>query len=380
MPTIGIPKELALGERRVAATPETIGRLSKAGYEVVVERGAGEQAFIPDERFESAGAHVDSREKALSADLVLTVALEAEAINGLQPGGVLVGFLQPLDRPELAQALAAHGSTALAMELVPRTSRAQKMDALSAMSNIAGYKAVLLAAETLPKFFPLLTTAAGTVRPAQVLVLGAGVAGLQALATARRLGAVTAAYDIRPAAREQVESVGAAFVELSLDTANAEDRGGYAKALAKDDQARQVEELAQHIAKADVVISTALIPGRQAPVLITERGVGGMKPGSVIVDLAAANGGNCALTQCDQDVQYGGVQILGPANLPATMPLHASELYARTVMALVLEFTHEGGFQLDVDDEIVQGACITRDGAIVNERVAGYDAASTAST
>ncbi len=371
MPTVGVPRETAPGERRVAATPETAGRLAKAGYEVTVEAGAGAGAFFLDAEFEAAGARLGSRVDALGADVVLTVSPPTDELDALRPGAVVVGFLRPLDDPALAQALAAQGVTALAMELVPRTSRAQKMDALSAMSNIAGYKAVLLAADRLPKFFPLLTTAAGTVRPAQVLILGAGVAGLQALATARRLGAVTSAYDIRPAAREQVESVGARFVELELDTAEAEDQGGYAKALKEDEQARQVELLARHVAKADVVITTALIPGRQAPVLITERGIAGMRPGSVIVDLAAANGGNTAITRADEAVEHAGVRVLGPTNLAAEMPRHASELYARTVMALVLEFTAEGAFRPDFEDEIFQSACVTHDGAVVHERVRG---------
>jgi NAD(P) transhydrogenase subunit alpha len=262
------------------------------------------------------------------------------------------------------------------MELVPRITRAQKMDALSAMSTVAGYKAVLVAADLLPKFFPLLTTAAGTIRPAQVLVLGAGVAGLQALATARRLGAVTSAYDIRPAAREQVESVGAKFVELELDTSDSEDKGGYAKALAEEQQRRQVELLARHVARADVVISTALIPGRAAPVLITEAGVEGMQPGSVILDLAAANGGNCAVTEADERVVHRDVQVFGPTNLPATMPLHASQMYARTLGALVTEFTADGAFVPDFEDEIVQGACVTHDGEVVHERVRGLLAPS----
>ena len=256
------------------------------------------------------------------------------------------------------------------MELVPRISRAQKMDALSAMSTVAGYRAVLLAAERLPKFFPLLTTAAGTVRPARVLVLGAGVARLQALATARRLGAVTAAYDVRAAAREQVESVGAAFVELDLDAGDAEDAGGYARALGADDQARQVEALAAHVAEHDVVITTALIPGRPAPRLVAAGGVEAMRPGSVVVDLAAPNGGNCALTEPGGEVVHAGVTVLGPLDLAADMPLHASEMYARTVAALVQEFVADDGtFAVDLDDEILSSAVVAHGGAVVNERV-----------
>ena len=376
MALLGVPRETGPGETRVAITPDAVPRLTKAGHEVVVERGAGEAAYCPDADYEAQGARVGSRADALGADVVATVQPPEDELDALRSGAAVVGFLQPLDRPELAQALASRGVTALSMELVPRITRAQKMDALSAMSTVAGYKAVLLAADLLPKFYPLLTTAAGTIRPAQVLVLGAGVAGLQALATARRLGAVTSAYDIRPAAREQVESVGAKFVELELDTSDAEDKGGYAKALAEDQAARQVELLARHVAKADVVISTALIPGRAAPVLITQEGVEGMQPGSVVVDLAAANGGNCAVTQPDERVLHGDVQVVGPTNLPATMPLHASQMYARTLSALVLEFTDEGAFALDFDDEIAQGACVAHGGEVVHERVRGLLAPS----
>jgi len=315
------------------------------------------------------GCDIVDRASALDADVVATVGGLAD-LSGVRAGGVVIGLLSPLDQPESVSAYADAGVTAVSMELVPRTSRAQRMDALSAMSTVAGYKAVLLAASSLPKFFPLLTTAAGTVRPARVLVLGAGVAGLQALATARRLGAVTASYDVRAAAREQVESVGATFVELELETADAEDARGYAKALTEDDQARQVEALAAHVAEHDVVISTALIPGRAAPQLITARGVEGMRPGSVIIDLAAANGGNCQVTKPDETVTHAGVTVLGPTNLPSTMPLHASEMYGRTVAAFIQEFlTDEGELVLDPEDDIVQSAVLTRDGAIVNDRV-----------
>lgn len=371
MAVIGVPRETGPGENRVAITPDMADRLRKAGYDVAVERGAGEHAYFPDAEYEAQGARLVGRDEALGADLVATVAPPEDELGKLRAGAVVIGFLQPLDRPDLAAALAEQSVTALSMELVPRITRAQKMDALSAMSTVSGYKAVLLAADTLPKFFPLLTTAAGTIRPAQVLVLGAGVAGLQALATARRLGAVTSAYDVRPAAREQVESVGAKFVELELDTSDAEDQRGYAKALTADQQARQIELLARHVAKADIVISTALIPGRAAPVLITEAGVEGMNSGAVIIDLAAANGGNCALTKPDERVVRNGVQILGPTNLPASMPLHASQMYARTLTALVTEFTTDGAFTLNFDDEIIQGACVAHGGDVVNERVRG---------
>ena len=371
MAILGVPRETSVGETRVALTPDTVDKLASAGYDVIVERGAGEAAYFPDAEYEEKGARLVSRDEALGADLVATVTPPEDEIDKMRSGSALVGFLQPLDRPALSSALAERGVTAFSMEMVPRITRAQKMDALSAMSTVAGYKAVLVAADLLPKFFPLLTTAAGTIRPAQVLVLGAGVAGLQALATARRLGAVTSAYDIRPAAREQVESVGAKFVELELDTSDSEDKGGYAKALAEEQQRQQVELLARHVARADVVISTALIPGRAAPVLITEDGVEGMQPGSVILDLAAANGGNCAVTQADERVVHHDVQVFGPTNLPATMPLHASQMYARTLTALVTEFTADGAFAPDFEDEIVRGACVTHDGDVVHERVRG---------
>ncbi len=369
--TVGVPRETSPGERRVAATPETIQRLKKAGLDVLVEEGAGVSAYISDEQFSEAGATIASREEALGAEVVVTISPPREDLARFRPGSTVIGFLRPLDDPDGVAAMATSGVTGIAVELVPRITRAQSMDALSAMSTVAGYKAVLLAADHLPKFLPLLTTAAGTIRPAQVLVLGAGVAGLQALATARRLGAVTSAYDVRAAAREQVESLGARFVELELETQDAEDAGGYAKALAEDEQERQVRLLAQHIAKVDVVITTALIPGRRAPVLITDEGVKGMQPGSVIIDLAAANGGNCTVTRPDETVLHRGVQILGPTNLPAEMPLHASQMVARTYMALITAFTKDGRFNPDPEDEIIAGATVTRDGEIVHERVRG---------
>lgn len=367
---VGVARESASGERRVALTPDVAARLIKKGCQVKIEEGAGITASYTDESFRQSGCEVVSRSVVLGSDLVATVAgLETGEVGQMKEGALLVGLLSPLDRPEVIQQMASSGATIVAMEMVPRITRAQKMDALSAMSTVAGYKAVLLAADTLPKFFPLLTTAAGTVRPAKVLILGAGVAGLQALATARRLGAVTAAYDIRPAAREQVESVGASFIELELDTTDSEDKSGYAKALAEDKQRRQVELLAKHVAEHDVVITTALIPGRAAPQLITKEGVEGMKPGSVIVDLAAPNGGNCALTEAGQTVNHHGVSIIGPPNLPAEMPLHASQMYARTVAAFIMEYLSEDGFALNSEDEIVQGAVVAQGGSVTNDRI-----------
>ncbi len=370
--SVGIPAETAAGERRVALVPDVVARLVKQGAEVAVEAGAGHSAYHPDAEYEEKGARIVDRAAAFGADVVAKVQPpDDEEIGLLKRGGVYVGFLSPLDRPEVSEKLAAQGVTALSMELVPRISRAQKMDALSAMSGVAGYKAVLLAADALPKFFPLLTTAAGTVRPAEALILGAGVAGLQAIATARRLGARVSAYDIRDAVREEVQSLGASFVELQLEVAGMQDEGGYAKALADEKARRQTELLVPQIGKSDVVITTALIPGRPAPLLITEAAVAAMKPGSVIVDLAAPNGGNCAHTQPGETVVVNGVQIFGPLNLPGAMSVHASQMYARTVLAMIQEFSDEESFTPNFEDEIFQSACVTHGGEIVNERVRG---------
>ncbi len=367
----GVPRETAPGERRVALTPDAVRRLVRVGVEVVVERGAGASAFVTDAAFQAAGARLGTRPDALGADGVATVkGLAADDLAHVRDGAIVVGLLRPLDEPEALAGLAERGATAVAMELVPRISRAQKMDALSAMSTVAGYRAVLLAAERLPKFFPLLTTAAGTVRPARVLVLGAGVAGLQALATARRLGAVTSAYDVRAAAREQVESVGAAFVELDLGAGDAEDAGGYAKALTEAQLTLQRDQLAALVADVDVVVTTALIPGRPAPLLLTDAAVAALAPGSVVVDLAAPNGGNCAATVPGETVEVGGVSVVGPLDLAADMPLHASDMYGRTVAALVTEFLGDDGrFAVDLEDEILAGAVVTHGGAVVHPRV-----------
>ena len=368
--TVGVPKESRPGEARVALAPDAVRRLGRLGVGVAIESGAGEGAFLPDAAFQAVGARVVSRAEALGAPLVATVGGVAEAeLGALAPDAVVVGFLRPLDAPAALRPLAEAGATGLAMELVPRTTRAQSMDALSAMSTVAGYRAALLAAERLPKFFPLLTTAAGTLRPAKVLVLGAGVAGLQALATARRLGAVTAAYDVRAAAREQVESVGATFVELDLGTGDAEDARGYARALGEDAQARQRAALAALAGDYDVVITTALIPGRPSPLLLTDDALAAMAPGSVVIDLAAANGGNCEASVAGDTVVQDGVTVLAPLDLAATMPLHASEMYARTVATLVGAFVTDGEWAPDFDDEILQSAVVTRGGAIVNARV-----------
>ncbi|MFQ5571461.1 MAG: Re/Si-specific NAD(P)(+) transhydrogenase subunit alpha [Rhodothermales bacterium] len=368
--TIGVPKETAAGEYRVALVPEVVARLKRDGLDVVVESGAGEAAHHADAAYEEKGARIGDRAAAFGADVVAKVQPPTdEEIALLSAGTVLIGFLSPLNQPEISEKLAARGVTALSMELVPRISRAQKMDALSAMASLGGYKAVLVAATSLPKFFPLLTTAAGTIRPANVLILGAGVAGLQAIATARRLGARVAAYDIREAVREEVQSLGGTFVELELEIADMQDAGGYAKALVEEKARRQTELLVPHIAKADVVITTALIPGRRAPILVTREAVEEMASGAIIIDMAAPNGGNCALTTPGETVVHNGVQILGPLNLPATMPVHSSQLYARTVMAMIQEFAGEEGFATDFEDDIFKGACVTHGGAVVHERV-----------
>ena len=370
--TIGVVKETAAGERRVALVPDVLARLTKAGLDILVEAGAGEAAFHADADYEAKGARIVDHATAYQADIVVRVQPPSdEEIALMKQGGVLIGFMSPLDHPEIAEKLAAQGVTALSMELVPRISRAQKMDALSAMSSLGGYKAVLVAAAELPKFFPLLTTAAGTIRPANVLVLGAGVAGLQAIATARRLGARVWGYDIRDVVREEVQSLGAQFVELELEMDDMQDAGGYARALMAEKARRQTELLVPQISASDVVVSTALIPGRKAPTLITQEAVEAMKPGSVIIDMAAANGGNCVLTKPGETAVHHGVQIVGPLNLPATMPVHASQLYARTVLAMIQEFAGEDGFAVNFEDEIFKGACIAHGSEVVNERIKG---------
>ena len=367
---VGVPRETAPGETRVAATPDTVKRLARKSVDVAVERGAGETAFFSDDAYAAAGARIVDRAEALAADVVATVRGLPDA-SGVRRCAVVIGLLRPLDDPAALAPLVSSGATVIAMELVPRTTLAQSMDALSAMSSVAGYRGVLLAAERLPQFFPLLTTAAGTLRPARVLVLGAGVAGLQALATARRLGAITSAYDVRAAAREQVESVGATFVVLDTAAADAETAGGYARALTDAEQAAQTAALERHIAEANVLITTALIPGRAAPRLVTAAGVAAMAPGSVIVDLAAPGGGNVEGTVPGETVvTAGGVSILAPLDLATGMPRHASEMYARTVEALVSAYARDGAFALDLSDEILAGAVVATGGRVVNARVA----------
>jgi NAD(P) transhydrogenase subunit alpha len=363
---VGVPTETAEGERRVALVPDVVRRLSGRGIEVLVQAGAGAGALIPDRQFADAGATVSpDLDRVYGADVVVKVAPPSpEEIGRLARGGVLIGFLAPLTSPQTTRALAQAGVTAFAMEAIPRISRAQSMDALSSQSNVAGYRAALLAADHMGRFFPMLMTAAGTIPPAKVLVLGAGVAGLQALATARRLGAQTTGYDVRPEVAEQVRSLGAKFLDLGVEATG---EGGYARELTDEERARQQEALDQAIAGFDVVITTALVPGRPAPKLISASAVEAMKPGSVIVDLAAEAGGNCELTEPGQTVVRHDVKIIGPLNLPAAMPEHASQLYARNVLALLELFvSDEGELTLDWDDEIVSGACVVRDGEIVH--------------
>jgi H+-translocating NAD(P) transhydrogenase subunit alpha len=383
---IGVPKETAPGERRVALVPEVVGKLARLGGEdgaglgVVVERGAGAAALIPDGQYEQAGARLAGDAGApYEADVVVKVAPPgSDEIGRLRSDGVLIGFLQPLTNGEAVRAIAQTGVTSFAMEAIPRISRAQSMDALSSQANIAGYRGALIGAQELGRFYPMLMTAAGTIRPATVLILGAGVAGLQAIATARRLGAVVQGFDVRAAVKEQVESLGAHFLEFDLG-GDLEGAGGYARELTPEQQARQQELMAEAIGKVDVVISTAAVPGRRAPVLVTEEAVKLMKPGSVIVDLAAESGGNCELTEPGETVLRHDVKILGPLNVPSTMAEHASQLYARNIESLLGLMIKDGRLELDFDDEVIAGACITRGGEIVHEGAKQAAGAATAS-
>ena len=366
---VGTPRETAPDERRVALVPDTATRLAAAALEVNVESGAGSAAYITDDAYQQAGAKIVKSAATLlgEADAVLKVqAPSAAEVDLLKKGGVLISFLQPATQGDTVRALAKRGVTSFSLELVPRISRAQSMDALSSQASAAGYKAVLIAAGRLGKFFPMMMTAAGTIPPARVLVMGAGVAGLQAIATARRLGAVVSAYDVRPAVKEEVQSLGATFIELALETQEGE--GGYAKEQSEEFLRKQRDLIGEHVAKSDVVITTAAVPGRRAPLLVTGEMVRGMRPGSVIVDLAAETGGNVELTKAGTDVEVGGVTIIGTRNVPSTMPLHASQLYARNVANLLLHLVKDGAIVLDFDDEITRGCCVTHDGEIVNER------------
>ena len=368
---IACPRESARGERRVAIVPDTARTLAGAGLEVALEAGAGAAAGYPDADYEKAGARVERERRALlaSAGVVVVVQGSPGLADELREGAILVGLLRPLDRPQHAIALASRGITSFALELLPRITRAQAMDALSSQANLAGYRAVLTAASAVGKIFPMLVTAAGTISAARVLVLGAGVAGLQAIATARRLGAAVEAYDVRPAVREQVESLGARFVDLGLETAGAEDAGGYARAQSAEFLARQRELLGKRVAAADVVITTALVPGARAPLLVEESALRAMRPGSVVVDLAAEQGGNCAGTRPDEVVEVGGVRIFGPTNLASEVAHHASQTYARNVATFLQHLVKDGKPVLDLEDEITRGALVTHGGEILNERV-----------
>lgn len=375
---IGVAKESYPGERRVALVPLVVPTLAKAGAEVIVEAGAGERAGYPDALYVEKGARiVASRGEVFSnADVVIQVlSYGSNDVNGaddlplLKRDQVLIGFLRPLGSAESLQKLAATGVTAFSIEMIPRTTRAQSMDALSSMGTICGYKAVLLAADALPRIFPMLTTAAGTVTPARVFIIGAGVAGLQAIATSRRLGAVTSAYDMRPAAKEQVQSLGGRFVELPIEATDAQDARGYGKAQDEAFYSKQRELLNRVVGESDVVITTAVIPGKKAPVLVTEDAVKGMLPGSVILDLAAERGGNCELTLPGETVVRHGVTIIGHINIASQVPYHASQMYSRNVTTFLLNMLKEGKLNFNMEDEIVRDTMLTRGGEIVNARV-----------
>jgi len=373
---IAVPKEIEVCERRVALIPDTVARLVKQGLEVWMEKGAGDRAFFTDAAYETAGAKiiVDTATLWGEADILLKVSPPQEREDGrleidlLREGAVLIGFLNPLGNPPVAQQLAERKVTAISMEMIPRSTRAQSMDALSSQASIAGYKAVLIGAAALPKYFPMLTTAAGTIAPAKVFIMGAGVAGLQAIATARRLGAVVEAFDIRPAVKEEVQSLGAKFVEVKLEEETTS-AGGYAKEISEASKQRTQEVVAEHVKNADLVITTAQVPGKKAPILVTEQMVAQMKIGSVIVDIAAEQGGNCACTDPGKDIVWNGVTIIGPINLPSSMPVHASQLYSKNVTSLMQLLIKDKALDLNFADDIINEACFTHAGEIRNSRV-----------
>jgi len=368
--TVGVVRERRDGERRVAMSPAALAPLVKGGARVLVEQGAGETAGYTDAAFADKGAEVVSRAEALAARVLLRVQVDEDAVAETHPGQIVIGLATPLAGVPTVPAIAERGATLFAMELVPRTTRAQAMDALSSQANIAGYKAVLLAAGALPKMFPLLTTAAGTIPPARVLIVGAGVAGLSAIATARRLGALVEAYDVRPAVKEEIESLGARFVELPLDTGQeGGGSGAYAQQLSEETLRKQQELLAKTVAGSDVVITTAQVQGAKAPVIVTTAMVDQMAPGSVIIDLAAEQGGNCELTVSGETVDRNGVKIIGPTNVPSSIAAHASLVYAKNVANLLQLMVHDRVIDVDVDDDIVRSTLVTRDGAIVHTRV-----------
>ena len=373
---VAVVKECFPGERRVALVPAAIAPLIKAGLEVVVEESAGLAAGFRDDDYRTAGARVGSRDEAFAADCLLTVRTAAAAGDAwpadrdrLRQGQVVIGICDPLGAPDACREAAERGVTLFSLELVPRITRAQAMDVLSSQANIAGYRAVLLAATALPRIFPMMTTAAGTVKPAKVLILGAGVAGLQAIATAKRLGAQVSAYDVRPAVKEQVQSLGAKFVELDLETGTSEAAGGYAKAMGEEFYKKQRELLGKVIADSDVVVCTALIPGQKAPTLVTREMVSQMKPGSVIVDMAAERGGNCEATTCGETTVVDGVTILGPTNLPAEVATHTSQLYARNIATFLTHLVKLGLPDVSLDDEICRDTLVARGGQLVHPKV-----------
>ncbi|MCS7306649.1 MAG: Re/Si-specific NAD(P)(+) transhydrogenase subunit alpha [Thermoguttaceae bacterium] len=373
---VGVVREIAPGETRVSVVPAVVPTLKKAGLEVLVEAGAGQLAGYPDAEYIAHGARVADRSEVLQADVLLMVRaagagqLPHSDLQQLQPGQLLIAMCDPLGQPDGFRPLAERGLTVFALELMPRITRAQSMDVLSSMATVSGYRAVLLAAMHLPRMFPMLMTAAGTIMPAKVFVVGAGVAGLQAIATARRLGAAVSAYDVRPAVKEQVQSLGAKFVELGLESQEAEDRGGYARKMGEEFYQRQREMMARWVADSDVVITTAMVPGQKAPVLISGQMVSGMRPGSVIVDLAAERGGNCELTQPGKTIQYNGISILGPLNLPAEVPYHASQMYAKNISTFLLHLLDkQGQINLERDDEILRETLVVRNGQIVHPRI-----------
>ncbi len=366
---LGVPRETAPGERRVALIPDTVKRLTGSGVVVRVESGAGEASGHADAAYVAAGAEiVPTAREAFDAALVIKVQKpNADELPLLNRGAILIALLQPMTNLELVKDLADRGVTSFSMDAIPRTTRAQSMDVLSSQATVAGYKAVLMAADNLPRFFPMLTTAAGSIIPAKVLIVGAGVAGLQAIATARRLGAVVEAYDTRPVVKEQVESLGAKFVDIPVDTSDTQTAGGYAKEVSAETLRKQQEVLADHAAKSDVVITTAAVPGRAAPRLISKATVERMRPGSVIVDLAAETGGNVEVTRAGETVVHNGVQVMGQLNLPSTMPVHASQMYAKNIQNLLDLLIKGGKFAPDYEDDIVKGTVITHEGDVVHE-------------
>jgi NAD(P) transhydrogenase subunit alpha len=369
---IAVPVEQQAGEARVALVPESVKKLASSGVEVGVETSAGLRAGYLDEEYRAAGASVMDRPTLLrGADILTCVNRPSLAdVAELKAGAIVIGFLKPLDEPAALEPIISRQLTAFAVELVPRITRAQSMDALSSMATVAGYKAVLMAADRLPRMFPLLMTAAGTVPPAKVLILGAGVAGLQAIATARRLGAVVEAYDVRAAAGQDVKSLGAKFLEVDLGGIETQDAGGYAKELSPEALKLGRDMVTKHAATSDVIITTAQVPGRKAPLMLTEEAVNGMRPGSIVVDLAASTGGNCAYTRAGEEVNHNGVTILGPLNVPATVPGHASQLYSRNLVSFLSLINDKGTLKVDIADDILKGSCVTYQGGSVHPKVA----------